>query len=156
MRGVPSPCRAGIAGVGAVLLLAACGGGSDTDSSGTTGAAESSAAETTAESGQEDFCAQAAGIDERVDAALSDAGGDDPSVADTFRQLAAELRAVEPPEEIAADWEAQAAGVDRMADALADLDITDPGSLEALEEIEGDLSTASDNVASYLRDECGL
>lgn len=43
-----------------------------------------------------------------------------------------------------------------MAAAFADFDITDPASLTALEEAEGDLTAASTNVETYLRDKCGI
>ena len=160
MRRTLSLSRAGVAGAAAVVLLAACGGGdggeSATDSPATASAAESSAAETTAASGAEDFCTQAAGIDERVDSALSDLGGDQPSVPDAFRQAAEEVRAIDAPGEIATDWEALAGGLDRIGDALSNIDITDPESRATLEDVEGDLSTASTNVENYLRDECGI
>ncbi len=63
---------------------------------------------------------------------------------------------MDPPDEIAADWDAMAGGLDRLAAAFADFDLTDPDSLEALEEAEGELTTASENVETYLRDECGI
>jgi hypothetical protein len=159
VRRTLSLSRAGVAGAAAVVLLAACGGDggeSATDSPATASAAESSAAETTAASGAEDFCTQAAGIDERVDSALSDLGGDEPSVPDAFRRAAEEVRAIDAPGEIATDWEALAGGLDRIGDALSNIDITDPESLATLEDVEGDLSTASTNVENYLRDECGI
>ena len=159
MRRTLSLSRAGVAGAAAVVLLAACGGDggeSATDSPATASPAESSAAETTAASGAEDFCTQAAGIDERVDSALSDLGGDEPSVPDAFRRAAEEVRAIDAPGEIATDWEALAGGLDRIGDALSNIDITDPESLATLEDVEGDLSTASTNVENYLRDECGI
>jgi hypothetical protein len=159
VRRTLSLSRAGVAGAAAVVLLAACGGDggeSATDSPATASAAESSAAETTAASGAEDFCTQAAGIDERVDSALSDLEGDEPSVPDAFRRAAEEVRAIDAPGEIATDWEALAGGLDRIGDALSNIDITDPESLATLEDVEGDLSTASTNVENYLRDECGI
>jgi hypothetical protein len=159
VRRTLSLSRAGVAGAAAVILLAACGGDggeSATDSPATASPAESSAAETTATSGAEDFCTQAAGIDERVDSALSDLEGDQPSVPDAFRQAAEEVRAIDAPGEIATDWEALAGGLDRIGDALSNIDITDPESLATLEDVEGDLSTASTNVENYLRDECGI
>jgi hypothetical protein len=159
VRRTLSLSRAGVAGAAAVILLAACGGDggeSATDSPATASAAESSAAETTAASGAEDFCTQAAGIDERVDSALSDLGGDETSVPDAFRRAAEEVRAIDAPGEIATDWEALAGGLDRIGDALSNIDITDPESLATLEDVEGDLSTASTNVENYLRDECGI
>ena len=143
--------------VGAVLVsLAACGGGDDDATSSASTSAGADATESAAASGGSDFCTQAAGIDQRVESARSDLEGDDPSVADAFGQIAEELRAMDPPEQIASDWDAMAAGLDRMAEAFADFDITDPDSLTALEEAEGDLSTASANVETYLRDECGI
>jgi hypothetical protein len=159
VRRTLSLSRAGVAGAAAVILLAACGGDggeSATDSPATASPAESSAAETTATSGAEDFCTQAAGIDERVDSALSDLEGDEPSVPEAFRRAAEEVRAIDAPGEIATDWEALAGGLDRIGDALSNIDITDPESLATLEDVEGDLSTASTNVENYLRDECGI
>ena len=147
-------CRAP-AGAAVVVLLAACGGGESTsDSSTTAGAAD--AAETTDASAGSDFCTQAAGIDQRVDAALSDLEGQDPSVPDAFRQIADELRGMDAPEAISSDWDALAGGLDRMADAFADFDITDPESLTALDRAQADLSAASTDVENYLRDECGI
>jgi hypothetical protein len=137
----------------ALVLLAACGDGSGTDSSAASTGAENSAAETSAATEQDDFCTQAAAIDERVDAALSDLGSDT-SIEDLFRQLAEEIRAVEPPEEIAADWETQADGLDRIAEALPEIDFTDPESLATLDEIDGELTAAGDNVTNYLDEQC--
>ncbi|HEY0125822.1 MAG TPA: hypothetical protein VGB58_01650 [Blastococcus sp.] len=143
--------------VGAVVLsLAACGGGDDDSSTSANTSASADATESASASGETDFCTQAAGMDQRVESAMSGLEGDDPSVADAFRQIAEELRAMDPPEQIASDWDAMAAGLDRMADAFADFDITDPDSLTALEEAEGDLSTAGSNVETYLREECGI
>lgn len=150
-------CRASLAGAAAVVLLAACGGvDSGADSSATGSAAEPDAAETTAGSGEADFCTQAAGIDERVDDALADLEGNDPSVAEAFRQIADELRAIKAPDEIATDWNALTSGLDRLSESFADFDVTDPESLAAMEQAEGDLSEASANVETYLRDECGI
>jgi hypothetical protein len=150
-------CRASLAGAAAVVLLAACGGvDSGADSSATGSAAEPDAAETTAGSGEADFCTQAAGIDERVDDALADLEGNDPSVAEAFRQIADELRAIKAPDEIATDWNAMTSGLDRLSESFADFDVTDPESLAAMEQAEGDLSEASANVETYLRDECGI
>jgi hypothetical protein len=153
---------AAVAGAAAAVLLTACGGGdpapdaSSASSTAGSGASGSDAAGTADATGAADFCDQAAGIDDRVDAALSDAEGDDPSVADAFRQIAEELRGIEAPAEISADWQAMSGGLDRMAEAFTGLDITDSDSLAALDAAEGDLSTASENVQGYLHDECGI
>jgi hypothetical protein len=142
----------------AAVLLTACGGDQEpaADASATSSAAGTEASESSASSGGSDFCTQAAGIDQRVESALSGVEGADPSVSDALRQISEELRTMEPPEAIASDWEALAGGLDRMAAAFTDLDITDADSVAALEAAEGDLSTASDNVETYLREECGI
>jgi hypothetical protein len=145
--------------VAAALVLTACGGGDgDTGSRPPEGtdAAGGDAEGTTGPSGTDEFCDQAAGIDQRVDAAMSDLDGDDPSVPEAFRQIAAELRDITAPPGISSDWSAMATGLDRMADAFAEVDITDLSSLESLDEAEGDLTAASDHVDTYLRDECGI
>jgi hypothetical protein len=151
----PGPVH--LAGVAVVVLLAACGdGGYGGDSSGAGGRAGSAAAETSAAGGADEFCTRAAQLDQRVESALSDLEGEDPSVKEAFQQLADELRAMDPPDAIASDWDALAGGVDQLATAFAEFDITDPDSLAALEEAEDKLTTASDNVETYLRDECGI
>jgi hypothetical protein len=156
VRPTPNLYRAALAGAAAVVLLTACGGGGDVAGSpATTGAAGGDASGTSA-SGAGDFCDRAEGIDQRVDSALSDLEGDDPSVADAFRQIATELRGITAPAAIAPDWEAMTAGLDRMADAFADLDLTDLDSLESLDRAEGDLTAASTTVDDYLSDECGI
>jgi hypothetical protein len=155
LRRTARACRACVVTAAAVLLFAACGDSGD-DTSPADVAAESDEADATGGGSEADFCTQAAGIDQRVEEAMSDAGGEDPSVASAFREIAEELRAIEAPSAISSDWSAMAGGLDRMADALAEVDLTDPGSLSALEEAEGGLSEASSNVEDYLRDECGI
>ena len=144
--------RAGLAGAAAVVLLASCGDGG---SSGADAAATTRAAGEATGEGDGDFCDRAAGIDERVDAALDGMEGD-PSLADAFRQIADDLRAIEAPGAITADWGSMAAGLDRMADAFGQVDVTDLDSLEVLEQAEGDLTEASSSVDDYLGDECGI
>jgi hypothetical protein len=147
---------AGLAGVAAALLLTACGGDGGGSGAEPTGAAGADPGETTTSAGAGEFCTQAADIDERVDSALADMEDDDPSVSEAFHQIATELRGITAPEAITADWASMAAGLDRMADAFADLDITDLDSLDVLDQAEGDLTEASTNVDDYLSEECGI
>jgi membrane protease YdiL (CAAX protease family) len=147
--------RAGAA-VAAVLLLGGCGGERSATESAPSDLADGSAAERAPSTGDEDFCARAAGIDDRVDAALSDLEDDGPSVPRAFHQIAEELRAMDAPASVSADWDALAGGLDRMADAFADIDISDPHSLATLDEAEGDLTRASTMVEDYLRDHCSI
>ncbi|MGY1733275.1 hypothetical protein ACI798_17340 [Geodermatophilus sp. SYSU D01045] len=157
MRQQLRPVRAGVAAVLGVVLLASCsgddGGSGDGGDSAADTPATSSPAEDTAAG--EDFCTRAADLDQRVEDALAETEGD-ASLPDVLRQLGAEMRDVDAPDAIAADWEALQAGLDRVADATADLDLTDGDSVAALEEAGRGLDTASDNVETYLRDECGI
>jgi hypothetical protein len=158
VRPIPIVYRAGVGGAAVLLLLTACGGAgrTATDPPDRTGVAAAEASAPTAESGAPAFCSQAAGIDQRVDSALSDRDDDLPSLPDAFRQIAGELRDIAAPAEITSDWEAMANGLDRMADAFADLDITDLDSLDALDHAEADLTEASTRVERYVDDECGI
>jgi hypothetical protein len=142
-------------GAAAVVLLAGCGGGGyGSDSSATSSTAE--AAGTTGAAGSSEFCTKAAGIDQRVDDGLAKLDDQDFSLSDAFRQLADELRALDAPAAISADVAALGDGLDRMADAVDDVDITDPGTLAALDDADGKLSAASDKVQTFLSDECGI
>ena len=151
----PFPFRVAVGGAAAVVVLAACGGGSSDADSATASAAEQGE-EAAPPDGVAEFCAQAAELDERVDAALSDLDGDDASVVDGFRSLAQELRGIEAPAAIASDWSAMAAGLDRLADAFSQVDFTDLGSLEALEQAEGGMTEPGKRVDAYLSEECGI
>jgi len=132
----------------AVAILAGCGGGGyGSDASATTAA--------TASAADSEFCTRAADIDQRVEDGLDKLDDEDSSVADAFRQLADELRGLDPPEAISSEVAAMADGVDRMADAVDDIDLTDPGTITALDDAEGNLSEAGDKVDAFLRDECG-
>ncbi|MGY1697451.1 hypothetical protein ACI780_21350 [Geodermatophilus sp. SYSU D00814] len=149
--------RAGVVTALGVVLLASCsgddggsgsGGGSAADTPASSSAAEDSAA-------GDDFCAQAEDLDQRVETALDESGGGD-SIPDVFRQLAEEMQGINAPEAIAADWDTMRSGLERMADAVADLDLGDADSVAALEDAGSGLEAASDNVDTYLSDECGI
>jgi hypothetical protein len=137
----------------ALTLLPGCGGGGyGSDSSATTSAADAA----TGNASDSEFCTRAADIDQRVEDGLDKLDDDDSSVADAFRQLAEELRGVDAPAAISAEVTAMADGLDRMAEAFDGIDITDPETLTALDDAEGNLSEASDKVDAFLSDECGI
>jgi hypothetical protein len=149
-----SHLRAALLGAAAaVTLLAGCGsGGYGSDASDTSSAAD----EATGRASDSEFCTRAADIDQQVEDGLDKLDDDDPSVADAFRQLADELRGLEAPDAISSEVAAMADGLDRMAEAFDGIDITDPETLTALDDAEGNLSEASDKVDEFLRDECGI
>ena len=155
MRPTAILCRSGLAAAVATVLLTACGG-DDADPASAPAETSASAESTADGSGAaDDFCARAEDLDQRVETALDESDGDG-SLPDVFRRLAEEMRSITAPEAIAADWDTMRTGLDRMADAVADLDISDADSVAALEEAGRGLETASDDVETYLCEECGI
>ena len=149
--------RTGLSVAAALVLLTACGGSDEGSSaSGTpTGAAGSSSA---GAAGSE-FCTQAASIQERL-GATANAVSEPAELPQVLRQAAHEIRAIDAPAEIEADWNALADGAQRFSEAIAGIDFRDPNALATLEQqltpLQEELHTASTDVADYLRDDCGI
>lgn len=143
----------------AVVLLSACGGSDEGSSASGPSETSSSAAESSAGSADSEFCTDAAAIQERVGSTLTDQS-DPAALPQALQEAAAEIRAVDAPPEIAADWNSLADGVEQIAAAFAAVDFNDPNALatfqEQVEGLQAQLGTASTNVETYLRDECGL
>lgn len=159
MRRTLSACRTGLSVAAAVVLLSACGGSDEGGSAAGSSETESSAPESSAGSADSQFCTDAAEIQERVGSTLSDQS-DPTALPQALQDAAAEIRAVEPPPEIAADWASLADGVEQIATAFGSIDFNDPNALATFQEqvgqLEAQLGTASTNVETYLRDECGI
>jgi hypothetical protein len=158
MRRTFTACRTGIAVAAAVVLLSACGSDDDPSSS-QAGETSAEATESSAPEEDSEFCTQASTIQDRVDATLN--GQTDPTaLPQALEAAAAEIRAIEPPDEIAADWEALAGGVEQIAAAFGDIDFNDPNALaqfqQQIGQLQTELGTASTNVQNYLSEECGL
>src|SRR5215207_4327113 len=151
-----------VSATAAVLLMTACSGSSDDDgsASSTTSAASSSAAETSSEASESDseFCTKAAQINERITTSLSES--DSASLSDNLQTISDEISAVEPPEEIADDWNALADALGQAAGALEGVDLNDPDQAAQAQAELGELQTqvgdAGTNVEAYLRNECGI
>ena len=158
MRRTLLACRTGLSVAAAVVLLSACGGSDEDSSAASSSEATSSASESSAPAAGSQFCTEAAGIQEKVGASFDEQ--DPASLGTALKEGAAEIRGIEPPAEIAADWNALADGLDQIAAAFAEVDLTDPAAQQVLgqkiAELQGPLDTASTNVETYLRDECGL
>jgi hypothetical protein len=162
MRRTLSLCRSGLAAAAAVVLLTACGGSDDdtTAAETTSSSSSSSASETTENSAPQadsEFCTEAAAIQERVQASLVD-----PNTADLgqiFTQAAQEIRAIEPPAEIADDWGQFAAGIEEFA-TISQIDFQDPNAYaqwqQQAQQIQTDYGAAFASVQTYLATECGL
>jgi hypothetical protein len=112
----------GLAAAPALLLgLAACG--DDDDDAGS-------------------FCDQARVIDEQ----MTDLDLESTNIAD----IASAMDEIDPPAEIADDWNTVVDGFER----LADMDLSDPEAFDEADFVEAE--AASDRVTTYLRDECGI
>ena len=159
MRPTLTACRSGLSVAAAVVLLSACGGSDEGTSASGSGEPSSSASESSAESAGSKFCTDAAAIQERLGSTLDDQS-DPTALPQALQQAAAEIRAVEAPPEIAADWNTLADGVEQIAAAFGSIDFNDPNALAGFQaqlgELQTQLSTASTNVENYLRDDCGL
>ncbi|RBY97098.1 hypothetical protein DQ237_05800 [Blastococcus sp. TF02-8] len=158
MRRSLSACRTGIPVAAALVLLTACGGSDDDSSASGSTSSSSSAAETSA-SADSAFCTEAASIQERLEASVSDQS-DPTQLPALLDEAATEIRGIEAPDEIAADWSALADGVQQFSGAIAGIDFNDPNALATLEQklapLQQQLDSASTNVSNYLRDECGI
>jgi hypothetical protein len=159
MRGIPRACRGALSVAAVVVLVSGCGG-SDEDASASA-ASETSAGATTssaAPSADSEFCTKAGSIQQRVASTFTESAPAD--LGALLQQGAKEVREIEPPADIAADWAALADGLDQVAASFAGVDLDDPAAKQALgrkiAELQKPLTTASNNVEDYLRDECGL
>jgi hypothetical protein len=116
------------------LLLAACGDddGDDVD------AADS------------EFCQQFRGVQEGFDEDEQDFD----EAMDQLEEALNELRTLDPPSEIADEWETYLDGLE----AFTEFDPTDPEAAEAAQQDldQEELQDAMQTVDTYLRDECGI
>ncbi len=162
MRRILPVCRTGIAVTAAAVLLAACGGSGDDEAASTSPSSSgtsSSATESGGKAAGSEFCTEAAAIQERVSSTLGEQA-DLARLPQALEQAAAEIREVEPPEEIAADWSTFADGIEEIAAAIASVDADDPNASATFQRevapLQQRLVPASTNVSTYLREECGL
>ncbi|WP_157944156.1 hypothetical protein [Blastococcus atacamensis] len=160
MRRTRSACRTGVSVAAALVLLTACSGSDEEGSaSGSSTSPSSSASESTAPSADSEFCTEAASIQERLEATVADSS-DPTQLPAILDEAATEIRAIEAPDEIADDWSALADGVQQFSAAIAGIDFNDPNALATLEQkltpLQQQLDSASTNVSTYLRDECGI
>jgi hypothetical protein len=169
MRRTLSLCRSGLAAAAAVVLLSACGGSdedgnasesssSSTSSSSSSSSSASETTENTAPQADSEFCTEAAAIQERIAASFT-GQVDQSSLGQLFTQISEEIRAIEPPAELADDWAQFSAGVDEVA-AISQIDFTDQAAVAEWQaqvaQIQTQYGSAFTNVDTYLSTECGL
>jgi hypothetical protein len=155
MRSTLTVCRTGLCAA-ALVVLTACSGGDGNDSSASAkSTTASSASETTAGASSSEFCTQAAAVQERVGATFSDPT----TLPAVLQEAATQIRAIDPPEELASDWKSFADGIEQIASA-AKIDFNDQAAVATFRQKAGALQqqygAAFTNVETYLRDECGI
>lgn len=162
MRRSLTLCRNGLAVAASLVLLTACSG---SDDEGDSSAASESSTTTTSASPSEseepaasEFCADAAAIQERV---ASSFGGqaDLSNLGEVFAQTAVEIRELDPPAELEADWVAFADGIEEIA-AISQIDFNDQAAVAEWQQqvaaLQGEYGAAFTNVDAYLSSECGF
>jgi hypothetical protein len=152
-------CRSGLSVAAAVVLLTACGGSDDeTSASSSSSESSSSSSETSTKASDSEFCTQAGGIEDRVNTSFDQS--DPAALGQTLRQVAGEVKAIEPPAEIADDWNTLAAAVEQIATALESTDLNDPAAQQSvgaqLGQLQTELEASATNVENYLASECGI
>lgn len=159
MRRTLTLCRTGLSAAAALVLLTACGG-SDEESTASSSTSESSpgATESSAAAEPSEFCTEAAAIQERVGSTFT-GSSDLSNLGDILQETAQEIRALEPPAELAADWSTFAEGIEQIA-AVSQIDFNDPNAVAQWQQQAGQLQaqygTAFTNVQNYLTQECGF
>jgi hypothetical protein len=148
MRRTLSACRSGIAVTAVAVLSSGCGGSGD----GEARAARSSDATA-------GFCTEAAAIQERVGSTVNNPS-QQANLPEVLHESATEIRAVEAPSEISADWNALADGAEQLSVVIGSVDPDEPGAFAGIEQQLNDVTSrltgASTHVSNYLQDECGI
>ena len=91
----------------------------------------------------ESFCDAAREIEERF-------SNMDPSTPAEFEEAIAAIDELDPPAEIADDWETMMEALE----SFADIDLTDPNAFD--ESAFSDAEAASERVGEYMEEECGI
>jgi hypothetical protein len=147
----------------AAVLLTACGGEEPAEDSAASSSSSSSSspAPSSSEAPEADseFCTEAAEIPDRLGDSFANANDPD-SLTQGLQAAADEMRNIEPPDEIADDWNALADGLEQAASSLQGLDVNDPEAAAQLQaelgQLQSQLETSGANVETYLREQCGI
>jgi hypothetical protein len=161
MRRVLVPSCAGPVLAAAVLLAGCGGGGSATSAASTTTAASSSAPSSSAPPlAQTPFCRQSSAALAELAPAFSSNESDPAKLAPILQKAADQVRAIQPPDAIAADWKTLADSLARFASSYKDVNPQDPASASAFAQrtttLLASLGTAAGHVETYLATNCGL
>ncbi|MGY1795702.1 hypothetical protein ACI796_17160 [Geodermatophilus sp. SYSU D00525] len=171
MRSIASPSRSAVVAAAAAVVLTACGGA---DGSGSEETAESTAASTSSSadsSGGSGSSSSAGGDDPAVAAFCEQAAqyeelGNQLSAATTeqlpglLQQAAAAFDSVQPPAEIANDWQVVGDAVQAFSDTANSVDLSTPDGQAQLQTAAQQFVTVAQgpeatNVARFGEENCG-
>jgi hypothetical protein len=171
MRSIPSLSRSALVTAAAAVLLTACGGGSgsgseetaestsaDTSSSAAPSTGSSSASSSTSDDpAVPAFCAQAAQY-EALGNQLSTATPD--QLPGLLQQAATAYDSVQPPAEIAGDWQVVGDALQSFADSASSIDLSAPDGQTQLQNAAQQFLTVAQgpegtHVSQFVETNCG-
>ncbi|HEX8803753.1 MAG TPA: hypothetical protein VF743_06160 [Acidimicrobiales bacterium] len=126
---------AGIVAAGVLLVGAACSDGDDDDTATGDGDGDNGGGST------EQFCEEYRGYDEQF------SGGQG-----SEEEVLAAVRSLDPPEEIADDFDKLIEGLD----TLSTLDTSNPEAVADMQEQMADYQEATTNIETFINEECGV
>ena len=129
----------GLAAAGLLLVTGCSDSDDDTGSTGGESGGESSGGGTT-----EEFCTEFQALDDQF--------SQDPEAASDPAQVIEALEGLDPPEEIADDFET----VLEVSRQTADVDIEDPDAVAEAQELGESATEANERVSTFLQEECGI
>ncbi len=129
----------GLAAAGLLLVTGCSDSDDDTASTGGESGGESSGGGTT-----EEFCTEFQALDDQF--------SENPEAASDPDQVIAALEGLDPPEEIADDFET----VLEVSRQTAEVDIEDPDAVAEAQELGASAAEANQRVSTFLQDECGI
>jgi hypothetical protein len=163
MRRTLTLCRGGLTAVAALVLLTACGGsseGSDNAAAASSSEPTSSSAENTAPQADSEFCTQAHALTKTLDTASADPSSDPAALTRQFQQAADAVRTLNPPAELAGDWEKLAGGLEQFGRIYAQYDPADPASQSTFQQqtaqLQSEYAASFAKVGTYLIEQCGI
>jgi hypothetical protein len=108
------------------------------------------------------FCDDVTSVDEAF-ATLEEDVSDPSQFSAIFGEVQSSLDAIDPPSEIADDWDTLTEALGAVVEVVEDIDFEDPEALaslgeelDGLEERFGDVEAAGDRIQEFTEEECGV
>jgi hypothetical protein len=160
MSATRSLLRAALAGAAAAVVLSGCGGSSGNDASSSSATRTTTTTTTTASAKADSaFCQQAQQLVTKVQSTLGSTS-DQSQLPAQLQQVADALHGVQPPAEIATDWNAFADDIAALGQAYASTNFNDPQSTATFQQtatqLQGKLTAEGGHLESFLGSRCGI